>query len=58
MTDPQDDRPTPEVEATGPEFDEAGDFGYDEAHGAGEHLDVPAALQDEAQQRLKLTQPH
>ncbi|MEV6300379.1 hypothetical protein AB0M02_13320 [Actinoplanes sp. NPDC051861] len=56
MTDPQDDiRPAPEVEATGPEYDEAGDLNYDESHGAGEHLDVPAALQEEAERARSLS---
>lgn len=52
MTDPQNDlQPVPETPHTGPEYDPAGDYGYDEAHGAGEHEDVPAALLEEARQR-------
>jgi hypothetical protein len=36
---------------TGPEYDSGGDLEYDEAHGAGDHLDVPAALAEEAERR-------
>lgn len=57
MTDRNDDlRPEPEVEPSGPEYDDAGDLGYDESHGAGEHLDVPAALKEEAERRRTLSQ--
>ena len=56
MTEPQDDpHPVPDIPATGPEYDPAGDLNYDEAHGAGEHLDVPAALLEEAQQRRTIS---
>lgn len=57
MTDSRNDE-RPEVDADGPEFDEAGDLGYDEAHGAGEHLDVPAALREEAERQRAISQPH
>ncbi|MEU4428887.1 hypothetical protein AB0F81_50460 [Actinoplanes sp. NPDC024001] len=58
MTEPQhDQQPVPDVPATGPEFDPAGDYNYDEAHGAGEHPDVPAALLEEAQLRRTII-PH
>ncbi|MBG0567473.1 hypothetical protein [Actinoplanes aureus] len=57
MTEPQDDpQQVSDVPATGPEFDPAGDLGYDEAHGAGQHEDVPAALLEEARQRRTLSQ--
>ncbi|WP_328476882.1 hypothetical protein OHA21_23080 [Actinoplanes sp. NBC_00393] len=57
MTEPQDDpQPGQDVPATGPEYDPAGDLNYDEAHGVGEHEDVPAALLEEARQRRTLAQ--
>ncbi|AEV86175.1 hypothetical protein ACWT_5158 [Actinoplanes sp. SE50] len=42
---------------TGPEFDPAGDFEYDEAHGAGHHQDIPATLEEEAERRRTLAAP-
>ncbi len=54
MTDAHDepDARLPHLgDQTGPEFDPAGDLEYDEAHGAGGHLDVPAALVEEAERR-------
>ncbi|GIF15931.1 hypothetical protein [Actinoplanes teichomyceticus] len=44
-------------EQTGPEYDAGGDFEYDEAHGAGEHPDVPAALVEEAERRRAMSPP-
>ena len=59
MTEPQDEpQRVPDVDATGPEYDAAGDFNYDEAHGAGEHEDVPAALREEAQRRRTISPHH
>jgi hypothetical protein len=60
MTDAHDeDARSPQPgEQTGPEYDPAGDFAYDEAHGAGDHLDVPAALTEEAERRRTLSPPH
>lgn len=56
MTKPQDEpQQVPDVEAAGPEYDPAGDFNYDEAHGAGDHEDVPAGLVEEAQRRRTIS---
>ncbi|GAA2708420.1 MULTISPECIES: hypothetical protein [Actinoplanes] len=52
-----DASPAQPQEQTGPEYDDAGDLEYDEAHGAGDHLDVPAALTEEAEQRRAMATP-
>ncbi len=52
-----DDHLAPEGDRSGPEYDPAGDLAYDEAHGAGAHLDVPAALADEAERRRAMATP-
>lgn len=57
MTDEPEDRPPLPDDTSGPEFDAAGDLEYDEAHGAGGHLDVPAALADEAERRRAFATP-
>ncbi|WIM93839.1 hypothetical protein ACTOB_005832 [Actinoplanes oblitus] len=53
-TDEPDARLAPPGEPSGPEYETGGDLEYDEAHGAGDHLDVPAALVEEAERRRTL----
>ncbi|BCJ40413.1 hypothetical protein GCM10010168_32730 [Actinoplanes ianthinogenes] len=58
MTDANDEQEARLPQPGGPEYDPGGDFEYDEAHGAGDHVDVPAALVEEAERRRSLAAPH
>ncbi|GIE87754.1 hypothetical protein [Actinoplanes regularis] len=51
------DEISPAGDQSGPEYDPGGDLAYDEAHGAGAHLDVPAALAEEAERRRAMAPP-
>ncbi|GAA4586707.1 hypothetical protein BJY16_007990 [Actinoplanes octamycinicus] len=60
MTDANDEPDTrlaPPGEQAGPEWESGGDLEYDEAHGAGDHLDVPPGLVEEAERRRSLAKP-
>ncbi|WP_436530058.1 hypothetical protein [Actinoplanes sp. HUAS TT8] len=57
MTDEPEARLPQPGDQSGPEFNPAGDFEYDEAHGAGDHQDVPEALVEEAERRRAMATP-